>query len=304
MTGRSWFVNPDSLRSHKRQRYQKVNPRVQTPAEELDTNSTSPDSVLPPQNKAKAFLNKITWNNVKYEPDETELLPVIKKSVAIDVDPAEATEIDVREQSESVRMTPTELPAVSLNGTLKVASLDTYYEVEDSGNTSQADGGYRKQLQNDGGKIAMRRLHTQSKPVREQSKKKILLRRDKHKNKAFFDKLSAEGAFQEPPSKGKANLDLNPAIPSHRNLVPDAVSTLVPESVSTTCNQSQKTPKSLESSTVPVVSYRLVHLSIILSAIVLVIVLSLTSRVVSTATGSTSSIEFSLSSVSSWLLEK
>lgn len=83
--GRSWYVNPDSLKEHKENRYHKNDSEV-----DEKTNNNNPkakksrinvEPVLTSKttkiikDKTKGFSKKTDWKPLKYEYDEMELLP-------------------------------------------------------------------------------------------------------------------------------------------------------------------------------------------------------------------------------------
>ncbi|MEM9336886.1 MAG: hypothetical protein AAGA35_03465 [Patescibacteria group bacterium] len=282
LIGRSWFVNPETLTEHKKARYQKNagEDGVSTKDEAKKGDAT--------ESSNKRFLDKITWNKVSYETDNADLFPQVKKdtvNVSISVDPAEAEQVDVVSESQAQKLVPTEIPEVSLTGVLKVASLETYYEGGDdvagppeagkkipAGKSAQ-----RSQLQNASGQIAMRRGQIKNTP--RGSKKTTSLKRDNKENKSFLDKISEKQELKSGATIADKVHEREAArVPSF-----SPQSAMVANVVSA-----------------PKTSFLLVHVAVIVSAIVVIVIMSLDSKIISDNDTSTSSFEINFANLNSF----
>jgi hypothetical protein len=157
LIGRSWFVNPDSLITHKKGKYSKlismkqeesVNLKVSDKAIETKTSRQRVEPVI--KNKTMkalyhsalkiAELNDDGRRNlrVSYERDEEVLFPeiIINKTRPpkfIKIEPAGAIKLKVSGKKKQTSFEADELPEVSLSGMLTVAGLEEASEsVEDA----------------------------------------------------------------------------------------------------------------------------------------------------------------------------
>lgn len=143
LVGRTWYVNPLSLKSHKKSRYTKSTPDEKTSEYKVEINKSRIEiepqitkntlkTVFPKNNN---FVRRIDWKPVKYKIDEADLLPSLGDSKKrINVDLAESSTVPIKSTKESIHMEPEPLPTVSLSGTLRIASLDEAYLNEDDQN--------------------------------------------------------------------------------------------------------------------------------------------------------------------------
>jgi hypothetical protein len=141
LVGRTWYVNPDSLKSHHESRYKKTPSDDKTFEYKVKINKSRID-VEPFLSKktskiinssVKNFAKRIDWKPVKYEYDEAELLPrLLEEKKKINIDLAESSKILIKNTSKNMEMVAEELPSVALSGGLKISSLDENFAVEDS----------------------------------------------------------------------------------------------------------------------------------------------------------------------------
>lgn len=144
LVGRSWYVNPVSLTEHKQGRYSNLKsdtkPKPSSEPEEgevLNVAITKLDVEAPISNntvkmnrdafKSGNFSKRMDWKPLKYEVDETDLLPSVKQEVfskRVHLELADSTDIPIKLTSKSTKMVAEPLPEVSLKGKLKIASLD------------------------------------------------------------------------------------------------------------------------------------------------------------------------------------
>lgn len=138
LVGRTWYVNPLSLKSHKKSRYTKSGEVDKTIEYNVEINKSRID-VVPTLNKNTLkktrandnFVKRIDWKPVKYEFDESDLLPDLKNAKKkLNIDLAESTTVSVDSVNVNTTMVPEPLPTVSLSGTLKIASLNESYLIE------------------------------------------------------------------------------------------------------------------------------------------------------------------------------
>lgn len=148
LVGRAWYVNPDSLRNHKKNRYQDT---FKERLDETGVASEKPEkhylervSVEPVRtNKTVKIIKHIKGSYrevpVQYEADDESLIPHIVKpdvSTAVPVDLAEAEPIKIEKVStEITELKPEPLPEIYLKGTLSVSDVPekTSLAVEDLG---------------------------------------------------------------------------------------------------------------------------------------------------------------------------
>jgi hypothetical protein len=144
LVGRSWYVNPESLLNHKKSRYsskpalstktkkdevvEEVKIRIEPVLKKTTVRSIQNTSLnaLPKNN----FAKRIDWKPLRYEIDESDLLPPLKREiepVSLKVDLADSSDISIKSSVKTTILVPDELPVVSLKGTIKITSLDEYF---------------------------------------------------------------------------------------------------------------------------------------------------------------------------------
>jgi hypothetical protein len=142
LIGRTWYVNRSSLENHRATKYGKnKNPLDEKTFEYSVKINKSRIDVEPflkrnvakmIDSKSKNFQKRMDWNPVKYESDQSELLPTISiQPRKINVDLADAKKIRIDKKSVETRMESEDLPSVALSGDLRVSSLDYSYETDD-----------------------------------------------------------------------------------------------------------------------------------------------------------------------------
>ncbi len=143
LIGRTWYVNPLSLTSHKSTRYPKDGSDEKT----IDTNANqevSRPDVKPVVRKTTMkvsgnissapanFLKRVEWQPLKYETDEAELNPNLQHlviPVRVNVDLADSTNLKINSISSKIILEADPLPAVALRGTLNLSSLDVDFDI-------------------------------------------------------------------------------------------------------------------------------------------------------------------------------
>lgn len=147
LVGRSWYVNPLSLENHKSGRYSKtIKAKSEQPLEKsLEVTMTRVEPVMKKatikslervgfdQAASRNFVKRIDWKPVKYELDESELLPPLRrdiKPVTLPINLAESADITIKSAVKSTKLVPEELPEVALKGAVKIVSLNEYFDTE------------------------------------------------------------------------------------------------------------------------------------------------------------------------------
>lgn len=139
LVGRSWYVNPLSLETHKSAKYTKTNISEKT-IENKDKLEISRIDVQPglAKNTIKAtkatpqnFAKRIEWKAAKYEEDDGDLFPVVKreiKPVRVHVGLADSTPVSIKTTAKAIDLVAEEMPMVSLKGRLSISSLEEDFE--------------------------------------------------------------------------------------------------------------------------------------------------------------------------------
>jgi hypothetical protein len=167
LIGRSWYVNPLSLKNHKKGRYN-TKPATNTSRSASKANKDSDDldedeeddnkevdfnddkyshkvkisrrAVEPVVSKStvrmneeaeKNFAKRMDWKPLRYESDEQELLPSIKPAMQakrLHVDLAGSTDIPIKKATKVTYLESEPLPEVSLSGKLKISSLEEDFD--------------------------------------------------------------------------------------------------------------------------------------------------------------------------------
>ena len=143
LIGRSWYVNPDSLAGVREKRYSRhlkttvkggathevsINTEI-VPVESPLAKATIKMQVLP---QATNFAKRIDWKPLRYEGDESDLLPTLSKQFkpkSIKVDLADSADITIKKSTKSTILVPDELPTVTLRGKVKIASLEEAFDL-------------------------------------------------------------------------------------------------------------------------------------------------------------------------------
>jgi hypothetical protein len=143
LIGRTWYVNPLSLTSHKSLRYTKDGLDDKTQSDTYNV-SISRQVVNPVLNKNTAkslaqnqgsehYAKRIGWKPITYKEDDTDLLPSLvggaKMSTRINVDIAGADKLEIEDQSkQAIDLESEPLPQFPLSGKLKINSAESYFE--------------------------------------------------------------------------------------------------------------------------------------------------------------------------------
>jgi hypothetical protein len=146
LVGRTWYVSQASLETHKTGRYVKGSSNdkanesgfkqvVSRKEVEAVVRRDTRKSAARSQEAQPKFLKRIEWRPVKYEADESELLPPIKaihQQLSVPVALADARNVKIHESSERTKLTAEPLPEVSLSGNLAVRGIDDIFEANDN----------------------------------------------------------------------------------------------------------------------------------------------------------------------------
>lgn len=135
VVGRAWYVNPESLKNHKKSRYQETFKKKI----EVETDQNGQKNFLSRVDVESVRTNKTTKIHrdlagkykeisVSYESDSGSLIPKVKKidSKPLQVDLAESRPITIVKKKQTQKPTvlkPTELPKVYLKGKLPVSAV-------------------------------------------------------------------------------------------------------------------------------------------------------------------------------------
>lgn len=109
LVGRSWYVCKDSITGHKSTRYRSSQAKTRDSLKETLVRTHVPAKAIP----APA-----------YGTDETELIPLVKKTGFIDVGLADALPVKVRSTTQKYSFTTTELPDIRFKGALTVTDIE------------------------------------------------------------------------------------------------------------------------------------------------------------------------------------
>lgn len=138
LIGRTWYVNPLSLKTHKKGLYTKDAANEKTPKikskDEISRLDVEPVvrrstvKVLPKSSTNSNFAKRIDWKPAKYVEDTNELLPVLGRvdvfGSRIKVDMADSEKLVLKNNKNVTYLEAEELPEISLTGSLKIASYD------------------------------------------------------------------------------------------------------------------------------------------------------------------------------------
>lgn len=148
LVGRTWYVNPLSLTTHKKDKLiknaenseSKIAIKIKTDEgiSRIDVQSVprkATAKILATGSHSSHFAKHIDWQPIKYKEDNTDLLPnlgsVNNLSTRLKVDIAGAEKLSVKETTRETKMSAEPLPEVSMGGSLKVRSLDDRFVEED-----------------------------------------------------------------------------------------------------------------------------------------------------------------------------
>lgn len=140
LVGRSWYVNDESIRSHKNSRYRST--KAKTTVELQKTISsvkgdgeTQEVYKVPVRVQSRNFYNKRVPDEAKYTEDKSDLIPVLTEKISdgnyteIEVRHADAKRISVKKTQKSYSLTPTAKPVIRFRG--KVSIIEPVDRVEE-----------------------------------------------------------------------------------------------------------------------------------------------------------------------------
>lgn len=135
LIGRTWYINRDSLVSHRTSRYSKNNTLPDEKAFEYNVKINKSRVEIEPflknnvikmvDSKSKNFISQVNWKPAKYELDKDDLLPsMLNKGEKIRLDIIEdkkekIQDINIKNETRFERS-----PSITLNGDIKITSLD------------------------------------------------------------------------------------------------------------------------------------------------------------------------------------
>lgn len=139
LVGRSWYVNPLSLTAHKSAKYAKTNSsekiiqnKDKVEISRIDVEPVLAKSTIKATNAApQNFARRIEWQPARYEDDESDLFPVVKreiKPVRVHVGLADSTPVSIKTTGKVIDLVAEEMPTVSLKGKLSISSLEQDFD--------------------------------------------------------------------------------------------------------------------------------------------------------------------------------
>jgi hypothetical protein len=142
LVGRSWYVNPESLTSHKKARYVKLKlgENISDKANEITLSRlevepvVSKNTVKMSESTSNNYAKRIDWKPLRYEADAGDLIPNFNRepeSTKVQINLAESTELSVKAITKSTKMIAEDLPLVSLKGKLKISSLNEDFSTKE-----------------------------------------------------------------------------------------------------------------------------------------------------------------------------
>ncbi len=142
LVGRTWYVNLDSLTSHKQQRVEArsneksiksyQNTTVSRVAVNAQPRSSTHKSIAYATQKQSRYLSRINWKAANYETDAEDLIPSLTKdaveaSKPLKVSLAGAEAVPITRMTKPTALEPDGLPEISLQGKLRVISAELDY---------------------------------------------------------------------------------------------------------------------------------------------------------------------------------
>lgn len=143
LVGRTWYVNRDSLESHRSSRYSKTDYSVDDKSFEykvkinksrVDVKSTVSNKTAKLISHSHNFAKRVNWKPLKYEYDASDLMPHladIATNQKLNIELADASKISVKNLSENSEMEADDLPVVSLSGGVNVVSFEDKFAVDE-----------------------------------------------------------------------------------------------------------------------------------------------------------------------------
>jgi hypothetical protein len=206
LVGRSWFVNPDSLREHKQNKYSS------TKGGSSSKSNPESEDIAPTINRVKPVLKNKTAKStfrerlesdgvsrnlrVAYQADEQDLLPTMNrhetpapKTIRVKQFNAKKVKVKGDKKRDYREFVPEELPEVALRGGVKVEALEESVEEEESAQDSASDQTRER-------KVRIR--------PRKGTKIKLSRKQDNHKNKVEITKSREDNLdARTSPKKGQ-----------------------------------------------------------------------------------------------------
>ena len=140
LIGRTWYINRDSLVSHRTSRYSKNNTLPDEKTFEYNVKINKSRVEIEPflknnvikmvDSKSKNFISQVNWKPARYELDKDDLLPsMLDKNKIIKLDIIEdkkekIQDINIKNETRFERS-----PSIALNGDIKITSFDHDGEV-------------------------------------------------------------------------------------------------------------------------------------------------------------------------------
>ena len=129
LVGRSWYVEPASLRNHKQSRYRSTVKKSKTEIRKVLVGGETEKTPKPNPAVSARFYRQATAPT-RYEEDKSDLIPVLKERPdgpvlkRLPVEPADAERLSIRSESADYAITTTDLPEITLSGKVEIADGD------------------------------------------------------------------------------------------------------------------------------------------------------------------------------------
>lgn len=144
LVGRTWYVNPLSLTTHKSGKYPKSEVAEKTLKIKSDNEISRIDvqpvlrktavNIISNSDAKSHFAKRIDWKPVKYEEDKSDLLPNLNNledsGTRLKVEIAGSEKLRIKDVEKPINMVAEALPTVSLKGSLKVLNIEDEFSVE------------------------------------------------------------------------------------------------------------------------------------------------------------------------------
>lgn len=134
LIGRSWYVDTDSIQSHKSTRYRSTQTKSIKELREEMLNKSSDFGI---QSPANFYTHNTRSTRLSYETDESELIPAVSKT-KLSVELADAQKVSIRQKEEKYHFITPKLPEIKFKGTLQVTDYEPEVEAAETEGKKQA----------------------------------------------------------------------------------------------------------------------------------------------------------------------
>lgn len=162
LVGRSWYVEKESVESHKASRYRSTKTKTKEALHEevtkvaLHTNELESKVGVSSSSAGRPhFYSKSIPSIGKYDEDQSELIPVLSKHTVntpatdVEVEIADAVDLGVKESSKEYLLRATELPTIRFKGKLAVSDYEPKEDAEpreeSTGKTDEKNPAYQNE---------------------------------------------------------------------------------------------------------------------------------------------------------------